>query len=117
GLCFIGKVRLPEFLQQKLAPKDGVIIEVPASFSEYKRNQPVFPSEEEKLKYFSTRRKYSKVDGKQVGIHHGAHYFTNGQRKGLAVGGTKEPLFVIATDVNENVIYTGQGKDHPGLFC
>ncbi|MGO3184107.1 MAG: tRNA 2-thiouridine(34) synthase MnmA [Aequorivita sp.] len=116
GLCFIGKVRLPEFLQQKLAPKDGAIIEVPASFSEYQRNQPEFASEKEKLKYLSTRRKYSKVDGKQVGVHHGAHYFTNGQRKGLAVGGTKEPLFVIATDVDENIIYTGQGKDHPGLF-
>lgn len=116
GLCFIGKVRLPEFLQQKLAPKDGAIIEVPASFSEYKRNQPEFASEEEKLKYLSTKRKYSKADGKQVGVHHGAHYFTTGQRKGLAVGGTKEPLFVIATDVEENVIYTGQGKDHLGLY-
>lgn len=116
GLCFIGKVRLPEFLQQKLAPKDGAIVEVPASFSEYKRTQQEFSSEEEKLKYLSTKRKYSKVDGKQVGIHHGAHYFTRGQRKGLAVGGTKEPLFVIATDVDENIIYTGQGKDHPGLY-
>lgn len=116
GLCFIGKVRLPEFLQQKLAPKDGVIVEVPASFSEYKRTQPDFSSEEEKFKYLSTKRKYTKVDGKQVGIHHGAHYFTRGQRKGLAVGGTKEPLFVIATDVDENIIYTGQGKEHPGLY-
>ncbi len=116
GLCFIGKVRLPEFLQQKLAPKDGVIVEVPASFSEYKRTQPDFSSEEEKFKYLSTKRKYSKVDGKQVGIHHGAHYFTKGQRKGLAVGGTKEPLFVIDTDVDENIIYTGQGKQHPGLY-
>ncbi|MBK5214731.1 MAG: tRNA 2-thiouridine(34) synthase MnmA [Flavobacteriaceae bacterium] len=116
GLCFIGKVRLPEFLQQKLAPKDGVIIEVPASFSEYKRSQPDFSSEVEKLKYLSAKRKYTIVDGKQVGVHHGAHYFTKGQRKGLAVGGTKEPLFVIDTDVDENVIYTGQGKDHPGLY-
>ncbi len=116
GLCFIGKVRLPEFLQQKLAPKDGVIVEVPASFSEYKRTQPNFSSEEEKFKYLSTKRKYTKVDGKQGGIHHGAHYFTRGQRKGLAVGGTKEPLFVIATDVDENIIYTGQGKEHPGLY-
>ncbi len=116
GLCFIGKVRLPEFLQQKLAPKDGIIIEVPSSFSEYKRSHPEFASEEEKLIYLSTKRKYSQIDGKQVGIHHGAHYFTNGQRKGLAVGGTKEPLFVIATDVEENIIYTGQGKDHPGLY-
>ncbi len=116
GLCFIGKVRLPEFLQQKLAPKDGAIVEVPAGFSEYKREQPDFSSEEEKLKYLSSKRNYSKVDGKQVGIHHGAHYFTKGQRKGLAVGGNKEPLFVIDTDVEENIIYTGQGKDHPGLY-
>ncbi|MCB0452428.1 MAG: tRNA 2-thiouridine(34) synthase MnmA [Aequorivita sp.] len=116
GLCFIGKVRLPEFLQQKLAPKDGAIVEVPASFSEYKKIQSEFSSVEEKLKYLSAKRKYSKVDGKQVGTHHGAHYFTKGQRKGLAVGGTKEPLFVIDTDVEENIIYTGQGKDHPGLY-
>ncbi|MDC8001909.1 tRNA 2-thiouridine(34) synthase MnmA [Aequorivita todarodis] len=116
GLCFIGKVRLPEFLQQKLAPKDGAIVEVPASFSEYKLKAPAFSSEEEKLQYLAAKYTYSQTDGKQVGIHHGAHYFTKGQRKGLAVGGTKEPLFVIDTDVEENVIYTGQGKDHPGLY-
>ena len=51
-----------------------------------------------------------------VGNHQGAHYFTKGQRKGLAVGGTAEPLFVIDTDVLENIIYTGQGKSHPGLY-
>ena len=51
-----------------------------------------------------------------VGEHQGAHYFTKGQRKGLDVGGTKEPLFVIETDVDQNVIYTGQGKAHPGLY-
>ncbi len=116
GLCFIGKVRLPEFLQQKLAPKEGAIVEVPASFSGYKTKLPTFASEEEKLKYISAKRKYSQTDGKQVGTHNGAHYFTKGQRKGLAVGGTIEPLFVIDTDVEENVIYTGQGKDHPGLY-
>ncbi|MBT0608301.1 tRNA 2-thiouridine(34) synthase MnmA [Aequorivita echinoideorum] len=116
GLCFIGKVRLPEFLQQKLAPKDGEIVEVPATFSEYKRIKTEFSTEEERLKYYSTKRNYSKVDGKTIGTHHGAHYFTKGQRKGLAVGGTAEPLFVIDTDVEENIIYTGQGKDHPGLF-
>ncbi|MCZ4318794.1 tRNA 2-thiouridine(34) synthase MnmA [Aequorivita viscosa] len=116
GLCFIGKVRLPEFLQQKLAPKDGAIVEVPASFSEYKMKAPIFSSEVEKLEYLSAKHTYSINDGKQVGVHHGAHYFTKGQRKGLAVGGTKEPLFVIETDVDENVIYTGQGKSHPGLY-
>ena len=64
----------------------------------------------------SAKYEYKKTDGKVVGSHQGAHYFTNGQRKGLAVGGTQEPLFVIATDVDENVIYTGQGKSHPGLY-
>lgn len=116
GLCFIGKVRLPEFLQQKLAPKEGAIIEVPASLSAYNLQTPTFNSTEEELKYLSSKHSYTLADGKQVGTHHGAHYFTKGQRKGLAVGGTKEPLFVIDTDVEANVIYTGQGKNHPGLY-
>jgi tRNA-specific 2-thiouridylase len=51
-----------------------------------------------------------------LSTHNGAHFFTIGQRKGLDVGGTAEPLFVIATDIKENVIYVGQGKKHPGLF-
>ncbi len=116
GLCFIGKVRLPEFLQQKLAPKEGTIIEVPASFSAYNMVKTEFSTEIEKLEYLSTKRNYTQADGKPIGTHHGAHYFTKGQRKGLAVGGTKEPLFVIDTDVLENIIYTGQGKEHPGLY-
>ena len=116
GLCFIGKVRLPEFLQQKLKPKEGVIVEVPSENSIYNQAEPVFTSEQDKLQYFSRKIEYHVSDGKVVGKHQGAHYFTIGQRKGLAVGGTVEPLFVIETDVDENVIYTGQGKDHPGLF-
>ena len=116
GLCFIGKVRLPDFLQQQLKPKKGVIIEIPSSFSEYHKTPPEFKDQEAALEYASKKITYKVTDGKQVGEHQGAHYFTNGQRKGLNVGGTKEPLFVIATDVNENVIYTGQGKSHPGLY-
>lgn len=116
GLCFIGKVRLPEFLQQKLAPKDGAIVEVPSDLPKYGLEVPEFTSKKEKLEYLSSKYTYTKSDGKKVGIHHGAHYFTKGQRKGLAVGGTKEPLFVIDTDVKENIIYTGQGKNHPGLY-
>ncbi|MAO11650.1 MAG: tRNA 2-thiouridine(34) synthase MnmA [Flavobacteriaceae bacterium] len=116
GLCFIGKVRLPEFLQQQLAPKEGVIIEVPSEYSNYNKTEPEFSSEEDKLQYLSEKNKYTIADGTEVGKHQGAHFFTKGQRKGLAVGGTKEPLFVIDTDVKENVIYTGQGKDHPGLY-
>lgn len=116
GLCFIGKVRLPEFLQQKLKPKEGSIIEIPSDFSGYGKEKKEFHSEIEKLKYLSEKHEYSKSNGTIVGVHQGAHFFTKGQRKGLAVGGTKEPLFVIDTDVKENIIYTGQGKDHPGLY-
>lgn len=116
GLCFIGKVRLPEFLQQQLAPKEGAIIEVSLENKKYKNTPASFTSETQRLQHLSAKITYSIEDGKKVGTHQGAHYFTNGQRKGLAVGGTKEPLFVIATDVDENVIYTGQGKDHPGLY-
>ena len=116
GLCFIGKVRLPEFLQQKLKAKEGEIIEIPFSFSAYKKETPDFTSEEEKLAFISKKYSYSKEDGKVVGNHQGAHYFTKGQRKGLRVGGKKEPLFVIETDVIENIIYVGEGKNHPGLY-
>lgn len=116
GLCFIGKVRLPEFLQQQLAPKEGVIVEVPSHFPAYAESQPEFNSESERWAHFAQKFEYTQADGQVVGTHQGAHYFTKGQRKGLAVGGTQEPLFVIDTDVNENVIYTGQGKDHPGLY-
>ena len=116
GLCFIGKVRLPEFLQQKLQSKEGEIVQVPNSADLYRREQPNFNSKEEELGFFATKFQYNKQDGKVVGKHLGAHYFTKGQRKGLAVGGTKEPLFVIETDVRENVIYAGEGKNHKGLY-
>ena len=116
GLCFIGKVRLPDFLQQQLAAREGVIVEVPSQFAAYEKEMPIFNSEEEKLQFLSEKYHYQKKDGKVVGTHQGAHYFTKGQRKGLDVGGTVEPLFVIDTDVKENVIYTGQGKKHPGLY-
>ena len=116
GLCFIGKVRLPDFLQQKLQPKNGVIVEIPAEENIYQNETPTFTSKEEELDFFSKKISYQKDLGKEVGKHNGAHYFTKGQRKGLAVGGTPEPLFVIETDVKENIIYTGQGKNHPGLL-
>lgn len=116
GLCFIGKVRLPDFLQQQLKPKKGVIVEVPSDLSVYQKEAPVTEQKEIVLKHRAQQPEYMLSDGKVVGEHQGAHFFTIGQRKGLDVGGTKEPLFVIATDVKENVIYTGQGKNHPGLF-
>ncbi|WP_405413726.1 tRNA 2-thiouridine(34) synthase MnmA [Maribacter sp. Asnod1-A12] len=116
GLCFIGKVRLPEFLQQQLKPKTGKIVEVPAGFEAYERATPNFNDKNSELEFYAEKPVYHLTDGKVVGEHQGAHYFTKGQRKGLHVGGTKEPLFVIDTDVNENIIYTGQGKAHPGLY-
>lgn len=116
GLCFIGKVRLPDFLQQKLKPKKGVIVEVPADVPQYLASKSKFETKEEELAFMSEKPVYNLDDGRVVGEHQGAHYFTKGQRKGLDVGGTKEPLFVIETDVVENIIYTGQGKSHPGLY-
>lgn len=116
GLCFIGKVHLPEFLQQKLKPKKGVIVEVPQDAAQFSTVVPSFESKDEELAFLAEKPVFSVTDGKVVGEHQGAHYFTIGQRKGLNVGGTKEPLFVIDTDVDANVIYTGQGKAHPGLL-
>ena len=116
GLCFIGKVRLPEFLQQKLQPKEGVIVAIPSDFEQYTKSIITFENKEAELAYLSTKFSYKKEDGKVVGKHQGAHYFTKGQRKGLNVGGTKEALYVIETDVIGNVIYTGEGKNHKGLY-
>lgn len=116
GLCFIGKVRLPDFLQQQLQSKPGKIIEIPATqihpYPDY--NPPGI--DPEKLVQLAEANSYQPTDGKEVGEHNGAHFFTIGQRKGLAVGGTPEPLFVIATDIEQNIIYVGQGSEHPGLF-
>ena len=107
GLCFIGKVRLPDFLQQQLKQKKGDIIEITADHSVYKNAD----TPDQLYNY-----KYLPEYGKKVGEHIGAHYYTKGQRKGLGVGGMVEPLFVIETDTNNNTIYTGQGKSHPGLY-
>jgi tRNA-specific 2-thiouridylase len=111
GLCFIGKVRLPEFLQQQLKPKTGQIIEIPRSHYETPAS-----NNELSLEELSFKRRYQRGDGKVKGTHQGAHFFTIGQRKGLAVGGTSDPLFVVDTDVDENIVFVGQGKEHPGLF-
>ncbi|QSS97628.1 tRNA 2-thiouridine(34) synthase MnmA [Psychroflexus sp. ALD_RP9] len=120
GLCFIGKVKLPEFLQQQLKPKQGDIIEVDSNHPVYENEKNISFHEADSLPIevlaeYSKPYSYNSTTGKVVGKHDGAHFFTKGQRKGLAVGGTKEPLFVIETDVKNNIIYTGQGKNHPGL--
>lgn len=116
GLCFIGKVRLPEFLQQKLQPKAGLIFEIEANQAIYSGAKIATNSLEEALELEAASIQYTPEMGKVVGKHQGAHYFTTGQRKGLNVGGTPEALFVLATNVTTNSIYTGQGSQHPGLF-
>lgn len=116
GLCFIGKIRLPDFLQQKLKPKKGKLIEIFSDNSIYKTEEQSFESKEEELIYLSTPLNYNDADGKIIGEHSGAHYYTIGQRKGLGIGGHVEPCFVIDTDVRNNTIYVGEGKNHPGLF-
>ena len=116
GLCFIGKVRLPEFLQQKLQPKEGLIIEIPSTNGIYQNPKPRFENLEAELAFEAKNKDYSDANGIVKGKHQGAHYFTNGQRRGLNVGGTKEGLFVIQTDVINNIIYVGEGANHPGLF-
>lgn len=115
GLCFIGKVSLPEFLQQKLSPKPGNVIEIDRDnndvlvyFNEIKENSSADAA--------VSRLRLSPDMGKVVGEHRGAHYYTRGQRRGLNIGGKVLPLFVLQTSVEDNVIYVGQGEDHAGLF-
>ncbi len=116
GLCFVGKVRLPEFLQQQLKPKQGQIIEVPHELEQYSAYGNVSQgNSEEELEILAEPFHYTTEDGVVCGEHIGAHFFTVGQRKGLRVGGKEEPLFVLATDVETNTIYAGQGESHPGL--
>jgi tRNA-specific 2-thiouridylase len=113
GICFVGKVDLPVFLQQKLAAKKGNVIEIPASFMAKKKELPVLP---EFFNRLCSPFPYKPWNGKLIGEHNGAHFYTIGQRKGLNIGGYEEPLFVLATDVTRNIIYVGEGKNHPGLF-
>ena len=118
GLCFIGKVKLPEFLQQQLKPKKGDIIEIDQEQPLFKANKEFNKDNTslEALQSLSRDYIYTPEVGEKVGEHNGAHYFTIGQRKGINVGGKVEPLFVIDTDTKTNTIYVGQGTNHKGLF-
>lgn len=120
GICFVGKVDLPVFLQQKLAKKQGNIHEILPSWQKFTRKDAAYPLSEpptdEELETLSEPWRYTVRDGKKIGTHNGAHYYTIGQRKGLGIGGRKESLFIIGTNVDENVIYVGEGDAHPGLW-
>jgi tRNA-specific 2-thiouridylase len=113
GICFVGKVDLPTFLQQQLQPKVGNIIEIPADFMEKKKQVEI---SEENYRKLCFPFPYKPWNGEVIGEHQGAHFYTIGQRKGLNIGGHKEPLFVLGTDVQRNIIYVGEGQNHPGLF-
>lgn len=113
GICFIGKVDLPTFLQQQLQQKTGNIIEISAGFMEKKKQVKPVEGNYRKLCH---PYPFKPWNGKVIGEHPGAHFYTIGQRKGLSIGGTKDPLFVIATDIQRNIIYVGEGKNHPGLY-
>lgn len=111
GLCFVGKVHLPDFLQQQLVPKKGKVIEVGT-------DSPVFKNgaSDDDLAHLTEPYALAPELGQVVGEHNGAHYYTIGQRRGLNIGGFEKPLFVIGTDTNKNLIYMGMGEDHPGLY-
>jgi tRNA-specific 2-thiouridylase len=118
GICFVGKVHLPTFLQQRLEAKQGQIIEIPKEI-EFRSRSAVSHDNKityDELKLASEPYKYNSSSGKIIGTHNGAHFFTIGQRKGMNLGGYKEPLFVIGTDIERNILYVGEGQSHPGLF-
>jgi len=112
GICFVGKVDLPTFLQQQLQPKVGNIIEIPAKFIAKKKQLGIVKENYKKLCFPFP---YKPWNGEIIGQHQGAHFYTIGQRKGLNIGGRKKPLFVLGTDVQRNIVYVGEGQNHPGL--
>jgi len=114
GLCFVGKIALPTFLQQQLAPKIGPVIEVPSDLDQFKAYETLQPIASN-IELLSKPFHYELTDGKEVTTHQGAHYYTIGQRKGLHIGGRPEPSFVIGIDTIHNIVYSGQNEQHPGL--
>ena len=116
GLCFIGKVSLPTFLQQQLIPKEGEIVEIFSDYKEFHKGMLVFETKLDELKYLSKKIKYQKEDGKVIGKHQGAQFFTIGQSKGLGIGGHKESCFIIDRDMENNILFVGEGKNFPGLY-
>ncbi|MGC4128686.1 MAG: tRNA 2-thiouridine(34) synthase MnmA [Bergeyella sp.] len=116
GLCFIGKVSLPEFLKQQLQPKEGEIVEIFNDFAEFQKEIPPFSSKLEELEFLSSKIKYQKSDGKVIGKHQGAQYYTIGQSKGLGIGGHKESCFIIHRDMENNILFVGEGHSFKGLY-
>tara|TARA_B100002019_G_scaffold264086_1_gene252621 strand:+ start:939 stop:2126 length:1188 start_codon:yes stop_codon:yes gene_type:complete len=116
GLCFVGKVKLPDFLKQKLTPKKGKVIKVDNNFISYNKEESDFESNKSYLEFLCSPKNFSETDGEFIGYHNGAFFYTVGQRKGLDIGGFKDPLFVLTKDIDKNILYVGMGSDHPALF-
>lgn len=118
GICFVGKVDLPVFLQQKLKAKTGrvVIIQDTTPFRSWPDGLPEKDAALSDLGIMTAPHEMDQSEGLTVGKHSGAHYFTVGQRKGLNIGGFREPLFVIGTDTDSNIVYVGEGQEHAGLY-
>ena len=114
GLCFVGKISLPTFLQQKLEPKKGVIVEIPDNLEIFATYNSINPTPENVVE-LAQSFVYTADMGNVVAEHQGAHYYTIGQRRGLHIGGRPLPSFVIGLDVNKNIVYSGQTDEHPGL--
>lgn len=115
GLCFIGKVDLPTFLQQQLEVKPGDIIEIPADNAQVQAYQQIEPTVEN-IVALAAPFQFDKKDGIKVADHQGAHYYTIGQRKGLHIGGRPNPSFVMQIDTKNNIVFSGQTSEHPGLY-
>ncbi len=142
GICFVGKVDLPVFLQQKLKPREGNVIEIfatederaPYTASALKAGECVADLQgnvvahsslldgeytdytPDELALLAAPHTYTPADGKIIGKHTGAQFYTIGQRKGLNIGGHKESIFIISIDIENNNIYVGEGHSHPGLY-
>ncbi len=116
GLCFVGKVKLPDFLKQRLTPKKGKVIKIDSESIKQEIDLNEVKSKEKELELLSSPFSFSSDNGEEIGEHHGAYYYTVGQRKGLNIGGFSEPLFVLETDVSKNIIYVGMGESHPALY-
>ena len=114
GLCFVGKISLPVFLQQQLEAKPGDVIEIPDNHSQLEEYHRIEPSIDN-IKDLATEFHFKKEDGIKVADHDGAHFYTIGQRKGLNIGGRPNPSFVIGLDVKNNLVFSGQKDSHKGL--
>ena len=118
GICFVGKVDLPVFLQQKLQAKKGRVFLIPPDCELFQRqwDEADVGAGDELLENLAKPFPFHPKYGKRIGEHNGAHFYTIGQRKGLDIGGFPEPLFVVGIDVEFNQVFVGMGKEHPGLF-